>query len=190
MSPFVLSFFNSIFFAIYCYLVGCILLKPKKLTFKKILTAFIPFLIMYYCILCLLDSIYSIFFSGICLFWLIRSIFKENLFMSLFMSLVIHAIKMVFKVIIITISHNDSLQLIHTYKTLNFEAFSINMIAMILSVILVFILKKPLKKFIKYISKLKHREMVLLITIYASFILIAIYQPPIHFFHYKQLQIS
>ena len=182
MSPFVLSFFNSISFALYCYFVGSILLIKKEINLKKIVTAFIPFLIMYYCILCLLDSIYAIFFSGICLFWLIRVIFKENIFRSLFMSLIIHTIEMVFKFIIILILNDMSLDLIHTYKTLDLTAFYINIVAMILSVILVLLIKNPLKNFIKFVSGLKHREIVLLIIIYTSFILITLFQPPHHFF--------
>ena len=182
MSPFVLSFFNSISFALYCYLVGSILLTKQKINLKKILTAFGPFLIMYYCILCLLDSIYAIFFSGICLFWLIRVIFKENIFRSLFMSLVIHTIEMLFKIIIITTLNDNSLELLHTYKTLDLTAFYINVIAMVLSVMLVLLLRKQLKKIIKYVSSLKYREIVLLIAIYASFILIVIFQPPDNFF--------
>lgn len=182
MSPFVLSFFNSILFAIYSYVVGTIILKRKKVTLPIFFRAFIPFLAMYYCILCLVDSIYSIFFSGICLFWFIRIIFKENTFMSLFISLVIHTIKVIFKIIIITILNNDSLLLIHTYETLDLTAFYINIISMLLSVILVFILKKPLKKLIKFVSSLNHREIVLLFSIYISFILITIFQRPNNLF--------
>ena len=175
MSPFILSFFNSISFAIYCYLVGSILLRKQKIDLKKIITAFIPFLIMYYCILCLLDSIYSIFFSGICWFWFIRVIFKENIFMSLFISLIIHISKIAFKIIIITVLQDNSLCLIHTYKTLDINGFYLNIVAMILSIVLVIIFKKKLKKFIKYVSKLKHREKILLLTIYINFILVLLF---------------
>ena len=102
--------------------------------------------------------------------------------MSLFISLVIHTIKVIFKIIIITILNNDSLLLIHTYETLDLTAFYINIISMLLSVILVFIIKKPLKKLIKFVSRLNHREIVLLFSIYISFILITIFQRPNNLF--------
>ena len=178
MSPFILSIFNSVLFALHCYIMCCILLKKRTITFKKIITAFVPFLIMYYCILCLLDSIYAIFFSGLCLFVFINVIFEENIFMSLFISMVIHFIKNFFKVIIIIVLNDDSLRLVHTYKTLDEVALCINIIAMITSIILAFIIRKQLKRFIKHISSLKHREIVLLFVIYASFIFVTFFQPP------------
>lgn len=178
MSPFILSFFNSVLFVLHYYIICNIILKKKQITFKKIITAFLPFLAMYYCILCLLDSIHSIFFSGILGFLFIKIVFKENIFMSLFLSLIIHISKITFKAIIITLLQDKSLYLIHTYKTLDMNGFLVNVIAMILSILLFLIFKKQLKKFIKYISKLKHREKILLFTIYGNFILVLVFQPP------------
>ena len=58
----ILSLLNGIIFATYCYLVGYFLLQKKPDGIKKIMLASIPFLIMYYCILCLLNSIYAVIF--------------------------------------------------------------------------------------------------------------------------------
>lgn len=180
MSPFILSFFNSIVFAVYFYLVSYIILKKKKNSIKKIILAIIPFLIMYYCILCLLDSIYAIFFSGLLAFFFIKIIFQENIYMSLFISVIINSLKSIFKIIILIFINNKKFLLVNTYKTLNLDAFYINIIAMLLALIFVFLLRNQLKKQIKYISSLRNREIILLITTYIVFIVIIIFQPPIN----------
>lgn len=178
MSPFIVSIFNSIAFAIYCYLSSYIILQKKQNSIKKNILAFIILLIMYYYILCLLDSIFAMFFSGICAFLFIKIVFKENIYMSLFVSLIINTIKILFKIFILTILNNDSILLFNTYKTLDLNDFYINVLSMFLALILILSLTKPLKKMIKRISRSKNREIILLIAIYINFILIILYQPP------------
>lgn len=180
MSPFVLSIFNSIVFALYCYLVSCIILEKKETNIKKICMAFIPFFIAYYTILCLLDSIYAIFFSSLCAFLFIKIIFRENIYMSLIISIVIHTIKNLFKILILFFLNNDALLLINTYKTLDLTAFYVNIVAMLEATMLIFLLRKPSRKLIKYISSLKNRQIILLISIYLNFILILLFQPPVN----------
>lgn len=181
MSPFILSFFNSIVFAIYAYLIGHIFLQKRTTDIKKIILAFGSLLIIYYCVLCLLDSIYAIFFSGLCAFFFIKIIFQENIYMSLFISVIINGLKTIFKIIVLALIGNENLLLLNTYKTLDLEAFCSNVIAMIFVLIFVFLLRKQLKILIKYISKLKNREIILLITIYIIFIIIIAFQAPINF---------
>lgn len=182
MTIFILSLLNGVIFGIYCYSVSYLLLQKKQIDIKKIVLAAIPFLIMYYCILCLLDSIYSIFFSGLCAFFFIRMVFKENMFMSLFMSLIIHVLKVFNKILILEYLNNEKLLLFNTYKTLDWTALYINLFALILSTIIIVILRKPLRSLIKYISSLKNRRLLLLVIIYFHFIIIFIYQPPDNLF--------
>ena len=179
MRMFIMSFFNVLTFLMYCYFASFILLQKKKLNFKKFPLALILFLMGYYCVLCLLDSIYAIFFSGLCAFLFIKVIFLENIYMSLFISTVIHTIKIVTKMLyLIFITKDETLVLINTYKTLTEQGVYINLITLSISMVIIFMLKGPLQKFIKYISRLKNRNLVLLIMIYFNFILILIYQPP------------
>lgn len=178
MKIFILSFFNWAIFALYCYFVSYAILQKKPNNIKKILLAIIPFIIMYYCILCLLDSIYAIFFSGLCASIFIKIIFEENNFMSLFISLILHFIKFFFKMIILCIVGNDSLLLINTYKSLDWNAFYMNLFSLIVSTIFIFLIRKILRKLIKYVSHLKNRQLILLINIYFNFIIILLIQPP------------
>lgn len=173
-----LSFLNGIIFETYCYLVGYFLLEKKPGGIKKILLASIPFLAIYYCILCLLNSIYSIFFLGLCVFALIKIIFQESIYVSLLIALIVNLIKWLFKGILLIFINNEDFLLINTYKTLDWNAFYINLITLTISIIFVIIVRKYLRKLIKYISSLKNRKIILLITIYFHFILIFIYQPP------------
>lgn len=182
LSIFVLSFLNGIIFAIYCYLVGSLLLQKKQTDIKKILIAFIPFIIMYYCVLCLLESIYAIFFSGLIAFFFIKIIFGENIFMSLFISLIIHNIKYFFKIVILAFINEPELMLINTYKTLDWNAFYINLFTLAISIFIAVLLRKRLRKIIKYVSSLKNRKYVLLTIIYLNFIIILICQPPTNIF--------
>lgn len=175
---FVLSFLNGLIFALYCYLISYILLQKKETNIKKIILSFIPFFIMYYCILCLLNSIYTIFFSGLLAFFFIRIIFKENMFMSLFISLVIHTGKVLNKILILMFLNNENILVFNTYKTLNWTGFYINLFALIFSTVLIFILKNPLRKIVKNVSKSKNRKYILLALIYLDFIVIMLYQPP------------
>ena len=124
---FILSLLNGIIFALYCYFISYLLLQKKQTNIKKIIVAFIPFFIMYYCILCVFDSIYAIFFSSLCSFLFIRMIFNENIFMSLFMSLIIHIGKILNKIIILILLNNKNLLLINTYKTLDWNALYVNL---------------------------------------------------------------
>ncbi len=175
---FVLSFLNGLIFGTYCYLVGYFLLQKKPVGIKKILLASIPFMLMYYCILCLLNSIYSVFFLGLCVFLLIKMIFQESIYVSLLIALTVNLNKWVFKFLILLFINNEEFLLINTYKTLDWNAFYINFITLFTSIVFIIILKKHLRKTIKYISSLKHRKLILLLAIYLHFILIFIYQPP------------
>jgi len=174
----ILSFLNGIIFTLYCFLVSYIILQKKEFDVKKILGALIPFLILYYCILCLLDSVYTIFFSGIIAFVFIKIIFQENNFMSLLISLIIHSVKMSIKIIILKIISDESLLLLNTYKTLDWSAFYINLITLIIGTILVLIIRKRLRELVKNITMSKNREKFLLVFTYASFIIILFFQPP------------
>lgn len=181
-SIFIFTLLNGIIFSVYCFFVSYLLLQKKEKSIINIIKAFIPFFIMYYCVLCLLDSIYSIFFSGLLAFFFIKVIFKESFYMSLVISLIIHTLKMVNKILVLTILNNPNLLLINTYKTLDWSAFYINLVSLIISGVVVVIFKKALRRLIKYVSGLKNRKTILLIAVYFNFILIIIYQPPIDFF--------
>ena len=76
MNIFLITLLNGLIFAICCYFVSRIILQKKETNVEKIIIAFIPFMIMYYCILCLLESIYAIFFSGIWAFLFIKIMFN------------------------------------------------------------------------------------------------------------------
>jgi len=174
----ILSLLNGIIFATYSYLVGYFLLHKKPLGIKKILLASIPFLIMYYCILCLLNSIYAVFFLGLCVFVIIKIIFQESIYVSLLIALIVNLIKWVFKFLILLFINKEEFLLINTYKTLDWNAFYVNLLTLTIAVLFIIIFKKHLRKLIKYISSLKHRKLILLIAIYLHYILIFIYQPP------------
>ena len=178
MSIISLSFLNGIIFTIYCFLVGVIILQKKDFNIRKMLLSLIPFLLCYYCILCLFDSIYSIFFSGILAFIFFKIVFNENNFMSLLLSLIIHSVKMAIKMIVLKIINDDSLVLLNNYKTLDWNAFYINLITLILAAIIIFLIRKILIEVIKNITMSKNREKFLLLFTYASFVIIIFFQPP------------
>ena len=182
MSIFIITLLNGIAFALYCYFVGRIVLQKKESSFKKIILAFIPFLIAYYIVLCLLDSIYATFFSGLLAYFFISIIFEENTVMSLFISVMIHTFKNINKIIILTILDEEKFLLINTYKSLDYNALYINAGALTAASFLIFLFRKPIRKFIKYVSSLANRKYVLLIAIYINFILIFIYQHPTDIF--------
>lgn len=178
MSIAILSFLNGVIFSLYCYLVSYIVLQKNQTNIKKIIFALIPFFIIYYCILCLFDSIYAIFFSGLIAFAFIKIIFEENNFMSLLISLIIHSVKMSIKILVLEILNNESFLLLNTYKSLDWNAFYINLVTLILATLLIFLLRKILRKMVKSITNSKNREKILLIGTYASFLLVIFYQPP------------
>lgn len=181
LSIFILSLLNGIIFAAYCYSISCIVLQKKETNIKRILVAFIPFFLMYYCILCLLDSFYTTFFSGLWAFLFIKMIFQENMFMSLFISLILHTGKIIIKILVLTIINNNNLLLFNTYKTLDWNAFYINLVVLVIATIIIFILRKPLRKIVKCISSSKIRKQILLVIIYINYILVILYQPPCYF---------
>ena len=174
----ILSLLNGFVFAGYVYLVSHFILQRKTSGIKRVLLALIPFLLMYYCILCLLESTYTIFFSGLCAFLFIKIVFEENIFVSLFISLIIHVTKIVNKIVILTLLHDKSHLLINTYKTMDWSSLYINIATLIISTIIIFLLRNQFRKLIKYVTSLKQKRMILLGTIYIHFILIYIYQPP------------
>ena len=83
-----ISLLNGLAFALFIYLVSFFILQRRASSLKKVIIALIPFLVVYYCILCLLESSYTIFFSGVCAFLFIRILFEENIFVSLFISII------------------------------------------------------------------------------------------------------
>ena len=178
LSIFILSLLNGLIFAIYCYVISYFILQKKEVNIKKIIIAFIPFFIMYYCILCLLDSFYTIFFSGLWAFFFIKMIFEENIFMSLLISLIVHTGKILTKILILTFINNDKLLLFNTYKTLDWNAFYVNLVVLIIAAIIIFMLRKQLRNIIKKISSYKNRKHILLAIIYLNYILVILYQPP------------
>ena len=94
----IISLLNSLLFAGYCYFVSHSILEKKSTGIKSILMALIPFLLMYYCVLCLLESNYTIFFSGLCAFFFIKIIFRESIYISLFISIIIHTFRIASKI--------------------------------------------------------------------------------------------
>lgn len=182
MTPFILSFFNSIYFLIYSYFLTCVLLNKKQKNIKRNLKAFLSFFIVYYLILCLLDSVYAIFFSGLYAFLFVMVLFEENIFISLLISLIINTTKLFAKILVLLILNDESLVLMHTYKNFDLSAVHINAIAMVISIIFIFIFLKKIRKFIKWISNFKYRELILVCISYMNFITIIILQPPENIF--------
>ena len=174
----IISLLNGFVFAAYCFLVSRFILQKKSAGIKKVLFALIPFLLMYYCILCLLESLYTIFLSGLCAFMFIKIVYQENIFVSLFISLIIHATKIFYKIIIVSLINSESILLINTYKTLDWNALYINTITLVISTIFIYLLRKQFRRLIDAAINLKHRKLVLLAMIYLHFIIICIYQPP------------
>lgn len=174
----IISLLNGFVFATYCFLVSRFILQKKSAGIKKVLLALIPFLLMYYCILCLLESLYTIFLSGLCAFMFIKIVYQENIFVSLFISLIIHATKIFYKIIIVSLINSESILLINTYKTLDWNALYINTITLVISTIFIYLLRKQFRRLIDAVINLKHRKLVLLAMIYLHFIIICIYQPP------------
>lgn len=182
MTILIVTILNGLVFTLYCYLVGYVVLQKKDFNIKKILFAFIPFMLAYYCVLCLLESIYSIFFSGLLAYFFIRIVFEENTIMSLFISTVLHTFKNLNKILILTILNEKDFLLINTYKTLDYNALYINIGAFALASIIIFLFRKPIRQFIKYISGLDNRKYILLIAICVNFFITLIYQHPDNFF--------
>ena len=180
MSTLFISFFNGLFFAIYCYLVGIVILKKREKNLKKVLLGILYFFIVYYLMLFIFESIPAIFFAGIYAFLFIRTLFKETIFVSLFLTVIIHTYKSIFKFIILLILQKKDFLLINTtYHTLTLEELCINITAFTLSFILIVFIRDKLQKLIKYVSSIKHRELVLLILIYIVFIIILVLQNPV-----------
>lgn len=174
----IISLLNSLLFAGYCYFVSHSILEKKSTGIKSVLMALIPFLLMYYCILCLLESNYTIFFSGLCAFFFIKIIFRESIYISLFISIIIHTFRIGSKILILTIINDNSMLLINTYKTLDWSVLYVDTLALIISTICILILKRQLIRLIKFVSGLKRKKLLILLTIYIHFILIYLYQPP------------
>ena len=174
----IISLLNGLMFAGYCYFVSHSILQKKSTGIKSVLMALIPFLLIYYCILCLLESNYTIFFSGLCAFFFIKIIFRESIYISLFISIIIHSFRIASKILILTVLNDNSMLLINTYKTLDWNVLYVDSAALIIATIFILILKKPLIGLIKYITGLKRKKLLILATIYAHFILIYLYQPP------------
>ena len=182
MTIFTVTLANGIIFFTYCIIVSYIILEKRISNIKNIFISLIPFLFMYYFILCLLESIYAIFFSGLCAFLFIKIIFKESLFVSMLISLVIHVVKNINKMILLAIINKESLLLINTYKTLDWNVFLINLINLTCATIIILIFKKYLRKLFRFITNLPNRRLILLISIYVNFILIYLYQQPYDIF--------
>lgn len=98
--------------------------------------------------------------------------------MSLFISVVLNTIKILFKILILAFLNNDKYLLLNTYKTLDLPALYINIVSMILSILLMLLLRKKVWKLVKKISSLKNRKIILLTAVYLNFIIISIHQPP------------
>ena len=174
----IISLLNSLLFAGYCYFVSHSILEKKSTGIKSVLMALIPFLLMYYCVLCLLESNYTIFFSGLCAFFFIKIIFRESIYISLFISIIIHTFRIGSKILILTIINDNSMLLINTYKTLDWSVLYVDTLALIISTICILILQRQLIRLIKFVSGLKRKKLLILLTIYIHFILIYLYQPP------------
>ena len=182
MSAFLLCFFNAIVFAIYCYIVTRTILNRKETSLKDLAIALIPLLSMYYCIACLLESIYVTFFTSVCACYFIRIAFKENMFMSLLIALVLHSFKIAIKIIILFIINNEQYLLIDTYKTYDINSFQINIVTFLVAGTLILLFRNPLRNLLNKISSMKRREMILLGYAYVCFAIMILFEPPIKLF--------
>ncbi len=162
---------------VYNYIVGYTIIRKKPIPFLKMLIITFPLMLMYTLIICLFDSMYVLFFNGICSFFYIKKVFDESIFVSIFVSMFIHTFKLINKILLLKIISNPNLLLFNTYKTIDWTVFFINLSAMSISLVVIIILRKYLRKMIKFVAGLKQRNIVILVTVLFTFCLAAYFHP-------------
>ncbi len=159
----VLSFITSIIYAVYGYYVGKIIFNNKKRSSYKIILTVIISCFFYYYILILLDSIYLTFITSIVLIPLIKNFSDKNILETVTLSLVAYFFVSFIQLIFFFFQSDKTLESVFNFNKLNNLKIIIIACSILISLVLIFILRKYIKKFISFINRYKYYYIILVI---------------------------
>ncbi|MBR6950058.1 MAG: hypothetical protein IKH54_07735, partial [Bacilli bacterium] len=135
---FIISFINML----YAYHSGLIIFEEKKRNKKEIFFPFLLYCLFYFFIIFFMDSTYSIFFISIMYIPLIKVLLKHNLLDTISLSLVLYLTYLLFELLITSFISNSMIDAYLKIYDYNMVKLLIDFLSVILSMIIVFILKK------------------------------------------------
>lgn len=168
---------TCIFIAIYAY-VGCeLILHERKKLNKKVLAIIIISVIIYYVIIFLIDQKLSAVLLSLMFIPMLKRIFNKNLVTIAIISLTIYLIRLLGKIITLCFS-KDIYDNIFSLENYNLDKLLINIISLIFSLIIIYLFKKYINKFIKWAINLKYCYVIILPLLFLNMFLILFFAHP------------
>lgn len=168
-----LSFFTSLIYTIYGYCVGIFIFDNSKRTTNKVVLTFLVYWLLYYFIIFLMDSTYSLFFSCVMFIPLLKSLFNEKILKTVAVASISYSFILIFQVIITKIIGNKSLEAICNFNNYNNLKFYISIGSVIVAFIFTYIFKNIIKRLLNYLSRIKY-YWILLIVLFGINVLLSI----------------
>lgn len=168
-----LSFFTSLIYTIYGYCVGIFIFDNNKRTTNKVVLTFLVYWLLYYFIIFIMESTYSLFFACVMFIPLLKSLFNEKILKTVAVASIAYTFILVFELVITQIVSNNTLDSICNFNNYNNLKFYISIISVLLAFICTYIFKDKIKNFINYISTIKY-YWILLIILFGINVLLSI----------------
>ena len=169
-----LSFFTSLVYTIYGYCIGIFIFDNRKRTTNKVVLTFLFYWLLYYFIIFIMDSTYSVFFSCIMFIPLLKSLFHEKILKTVSVASISYSFILIFEVFINKFVSNKTIEAICHFNNYNNLKFYITIIAVVGAFIYTGIFKREIKALINYISKIKY-YWILLIILFVFNVLLSIH---------------
>lgn len=180
----ILSFINVIVFCVYGYFIGSVCFREKPKFSKRFIYSFLYFSILFYLIIFVFDPIYSIFFSCLSYVIFIKIIFKKNMYLTFFSSLIAYTGRNTFKLFFI-FSSKRLREIVCDFDSYTVSKFCINIFSAICFMIFICFFKKALQKIVDYFSNFQYKGFVILGMFYLNVIFVIIFKFPYIKFGYK-----
>lgn len=180
----ILSFINVIVFCIYGYFLGSVVFREKPKFSKRFIYAFLSFCITFYLVIFVFDPIYSIFFSCLSYILFLKFIFRKNMLLTLFCSLIAYTGRNTFKLFFV-FSSKKLREIVCNFDSYTISKFCINIFSAICFMILIWFFQKKLQKITARFSYSRYKELIILAMIYINILFVIIFKFPYIDLSYK-----
>ncbi len=158
----ILSMITALLFAFYGIISAYFVFENKKLISRKLATAILIYSVLFYAIIFIMNTTFSIFFLCIIYIPFLKVLFERDLLKTIALSLIIYLIRLFVKSIFLVFNLN-MWDAVFSFYSYNLIKFSVNFIALLVGIIIIFFFRKNIRAFIDKIFSNKYIYLYLFI---------------------------
>lgn len=151
----VLSIITAMSFAVFGIISTCVIYEEKIKITRKTIFSILIYSFLFYISIFYLDTLFSTFFLCFIYIPLLKYIFKKELLQTTVLSLIIYSVRAFLKVLLL-LFNSELFEIIGKFNNYNGTKFLINIWAIIIGLLIIFISRKYIKKFVIKVVNCKH----------------------------------